>query len=139
MKVTYKGSDAQSISFIKRQQVATINLKESKKEIGSQIQVLNFGYVGEEIDLFRLANIYVDDGLIPLFTSFKSKKSKDYANLERIDEIEQLLAKLRLEFVRCSQDQISYDVKLNVDPIILQKKEVLDEVADSKEEYEKVF
>ena len=80
LKVIYKGSDDQSISFIKRQQVATINLKESKKEIGSQIQVLNFGYVGEEINLFRLTNIYVDDGLIPLFTSFKSKKSKDYAN-----------------------------------------------------------
>ena len=139
MKVTYKGSDAQSFSFIKRQQVATINLKESKKEIGSQIQVLNFGYVGEEIDLFKLANIYVDNELIPLFTSFKSKKSKDYANLERIDEIEQLLAKLRLEFLRCSQDQISYDAKLNVDQIILQRKEVLNEEANSKEEYEKVF
>ena len=41
--------------------------------------------------------------------------------------------------MRCSQDQISYDVKLNIDPIILQKKEVLNEEANSKEEYEKVF
>lgn len=123
LKINYRGSDTQSIAFIKRQNISTVNLKESRRGIGKQLQVLNLGYEGDELELFRLAGIYVDNGLIPLFASYKSKKTTDESNLSHIDEIEQLLAKLRLEFTHCTQDQISYTVKLTVPPKILEKKE----------------
>jgi dynein heavy chain 1 len=123
LKVNYRGEDAQSIAFIKRQLYPIINLKEGKKAIGRQLQVINLGYAGEEIELFRMANIYLDNGLIPLFTSYKSKKNQDDTIYSHIDEIEQLLSKLRMEFIHCSQDQLSYDVKLVVDQRIMTKKE----------------
>jgi hypothetical protein len=121
LKIGYKGGDAQSIAFIKRQRINTIDLHKSKRGVGKQLQVLNLGFVGEETDLFRLANIYVDNGLIPLFASYKSKKASDEATGGRIDEIEQLLAKLRLEFTHCTQDQIVQEVKLFIPPKILEK------------------
>ena len=126
LKVSYKGGDAQNIAFIKRQQTAAVNLKEGKRSMSKQLQVINTGYAGEEIDLFRMANIYLDNGLIPLFTSYKMKKNQDDAIYNHIDEIEQLLSKLRMEFVHCSQDQMSLEVKLLVDQRILAKKELAD-------------
>jgi dynein heavy chain 1 len=133
LKITYRGVDAQSIAFIKRQHVSMLNLKDARRGIGKQLQILNLGYVGEETDLFRLANIYVDNGLIPLFASYKSKKSSE-DNLDHIDEIEQLLAKLRLEFTHCTQDQISYIVKLEVPKKIKEKKETITEDRQLKDD-----
>jgi len=124
LKVTYRGGDSQSIAFIKRHNSSLIDVKKGRKQIGKQLQIFNLGYVGDEIDLFRLANIYVDNGLIPLFASYKSKKASDDTNNDHLDEIEQLLAKLRLEFTHCTQDQISIEVKLAVPKKILEKRDI---------------
>lgn len=123
LKVSYRGEETQSIAFIKRQQTHTVNLKEGKRSMSKQLQVINTGYAGEEVDLFRMANIYLDTGLIPLFTSYKARKSQDDIIYSHIDEIEQLLSKLRMEFVHCSQDQMSFEIKLLVDQRILTKRQ----------------
>ena len=127
LKVTYRGADSQSIAFIKRQNVTVIDLQKGRKRIGKQLQVFNLGYAGEEIDLFRLANIYIDNGLIPLFSSYKAKKSTGENNIEHLEDIEKLLAKLRLEFTHCTQDQISLEVKLSIPSKISAKVELAKE------------
>jgi hypothetical protein len=44
-------------------------------DLGSQLQVVNLGYLGQESNIFELASTYVDFSFLPLFQDFKNKSA----------------------------------------------------------------
>jgi hypothetical protein len=90
------GSSAQTIAFLKRESYAVLDLKAEQDldkildlsvssqiqpgssmmvDLGSQLQVVNLGYLGQESNIFELASTYVDFSFLPLFQDFKNKSA----------------------------------------------------------------
>lgn len=127
LKVTYRGQEAATVAFLKRSIVTQVDLVQGDggRNLSSQVQVINLGYVGEENTIFELASTYIDNSLIPLFTSYKNEKVVNQEGVktkksESLDKIQNLLSTLRLQFTQCMQDLEIQDVELIIDKAILE-------------------
>ena len=102
-------------------------------DLGSQLQVVNLGYLGQESNIFELASTYVDFSFLPLFQDFKNKSAGSNAGAlatdanqqgtSGLDTILKELSSLKMHLTQCRQNLSIPRVELGVDPDVKKRVE----------------
>lgn len=75
-------------------------------DLSSQLQVVNLGFLGQESNIFELAQTYINQSFLPLFQDYKtcpeSHKLKEVkANNNDVDGIIKNLSSLKQSLEKC--------------------------------------
>eukprot|EP00830_Metopus_es_P014592 TRINITY_DN3930_c0_g2_i1.p1 TRINITY_DN3930_c0_g2~~TRINITY_DN3930_c0_g2_i1.p1 ORF type:complete len:1285 (-),score=333.29 TRINITY_DN3930_c0_g2_i1:418-4179(-) len=127
LEVGYKGTNTHAIAFLKREQIATIELlnHDLAKHVAAQLQVINIGYIGEDSTPFVITNTYILNSFTPLFQSFEEarypkggadeEEKKKSSGAMGLAKVHAKLAELSLALLQCQQNLDIPDVQLVVD------------------------
>jgi dynein heavy chain 1, cytosolic len=93
--------------------------------IGSQLQVLNLGYIGEASSPFELTHTYLQNSLAPLFTSYEADKYPHEEEGKRsamgLAKLHKQMAELMVSLIQCQQNLEIPEIQLVNDPEIKAK------------------
>lgn len=141
-QVEYLGPTAQTIAFLKREDYAKLDLNvgiapadsasanpaDERVDLGSQIQVVNLGYLGQDSNIFELAATYVDFSFMPLFKDYKQKTQvantggqESQGAAGGLDGIIKGLNILKGHLSQARENMEIPMVKLNIDPEVQAK------------------